>query len=390
LKAQLAEARTLGGARDKIETMSAEVTDENPYSRLMALQRMGIVKNYEDIRKCSVVIVGVGGVGSVAAEMLTRCGIGKLLLYDYDTVELANMNRLFFTPDQAGLSKVDAAAETLLNINPDVNMEAHHCNICTVDEYDKFLERIEHGGIEEGSPVSLVLSCVDNYAARMVVNRACLKLDQAWMESGVAENAVSGHIQMMLPGRTMCFECAPPLIVADGIDEKTLKREGVCAASLPTTMGMTAGMLVQNVLKYLLGFGTVAMYLGYNAMDDYFPTMMLTPSGTCPNYKCLELQKKYEGWDMVSSVMPWKALEAAEAADREVVHEANDWGISCDDDEPAIDWGESAEPAAPGTGVKYAFETNVNEQVAEEDLVQVDADASVEDLQAQMKAMMKN
>jgi tRNA A37 threonylcarbamoyladenosine dehydratase len=41
-----------------------------------------------------VAVVGVGGVGSVAAEMLTRCGIGKLLLFDYDKVELANMNRL--------------------------------------------------------------------------------------------------------------------------------------------------------------------------------------------------------------------------------------------------------------------------------------------------------
>lgn len=49
----------------------------------MALQRMGIVKNYEDIRKYTVVIVGVGGVGSVTAEMLTRCGIGKVLCYLY-------------------------------------------------------------------------------------------------------------------------------------------------------------------------------------------------------------------------------------------------------------------------------------------------------------------
>jgi len=45
------------------------------------------------IRTYSVAIVGIGGVGSVAAEMLTRCGIGKLLLFDYDKVELANMNR---------------------------------------------------------------------------------------------------------------------------------------------------------------------------------------------------------------------------------------------------------------------------------------------------------
>ena len=49
----------------------------------------------------------------MTAEMLTRCGIGKLLLFDYDKVELANMNRLFFQPHQAGLSKVDAAEKTL-------------------------------------------------------------------------------------------------------------------------------------------------------------------------------------------------------------------------------------------------------------------------------------
>jgi ubiquitin-like modifier-activating enzyme 5 len=40
------------------------------------------------------------------------------------------------------------------------------------------------------------------------------------------------------------------LIVATGISEKTLKREGVCAASLPTTMGIVAGFLIQNALKY--------------------------------------------------------------------------------------------------------------------------------------------
>lgn len=44
----------------------------------MALKRMGIVDNYEKIRDLSVAIVGVGGVGSVTAEMLTRCGIGKV------------------------------------------------------------------------------------------------------------------------------------------------------------------------------------------------------------------------------------------------------------------------------------------------------------------------
>lgn len=57
------------------------------------------------------------------------------------------------------------------------------------------------------------------------------------------------------------FQCAPPLVVASKIDEKTLKKDGVCAASLPTTMGIVAGFLVQNTLKYLLGFGEVLWHL---------------------------------------------------------------------------------------------------------------------------------
>lgn len=51
-------------------------------------------------------------------------------------------------------------------------------------------------------PYHQVLSCVDNYGARTAVNQACNELDLPWMESGVSEDAVSGHIQTLLPGRT--------------------------------------------------------------------------------------------------------------------------------------------------------------------------------------------
>ena len=108
----------------------------------------------------------------------------------------------------------------------------------------------------------------------------------------MSENAVSGHIQFLQPGATACFACAPPLVVAANIDEKTLKREGVCAASLPTTMGIVAGFLVQNTLKYLLKFGTVSHYLGYNAMLDFFPTMSMKPNPHCDEYHCMKQQKK--------------------------------------------------------------------------------------------------
>lgn len=104
----------------------------------MALKRMGIVSNYEEIRNFTVAVVGVGGVGSVTAEMLTRCGIGRLILFDYDKVELANMNRLFFQPHQSGLSKVEAAGDTLRTINPDVDINMHNYNITSVEYYDEF------------------------------------------------------------------------------------------------------------------------------------------------------------------------------------------------------------------------------------------------------------
>lgn len=79
----------------------------------MALKKMGIVENYEQIREKTVLIVGIGGVGGIVAEMLTRCGIGKLILFDYDLVELANMNRLFYQPHQCGLKKVQVALDVL-------------------------------------------------------------------------------------------------------------------------------------------------------------------------------------------------------------------------------------------------------------------------------------
>lgn len=325
--------------RSKVKDMSAEVVDSNPYSRLMALQRMGIVENYEKIREFSVAIVGIGGVGSVAAEMLTRCGIGRLLLYDYDKVELANMNRLFFRPEQVGMTKTDAAVETLSDINPDVVLESYTLNITTVQGFETFMSSLRNKTFrpsQQGAGVDLVLSCVDNYEARMVVNQACNELNQIWMESGVSEDAVSGHIQLLIPGETACFACAPPLVVASGVDERTLKREGVCAASLPTTMGVVAGLLVQNTLKFLLKFGHVSPYLGYNALKDYFPTMEMKPNPQCSNVACLERQKDYFLTKPARDAAAKAKLDAeALSSKEESLHADNEWNISVvDDSEP--------------------------------------------------------
>ncbi|KAM6223148.1 ubiquitin-like modifier-activating enzyme 5 [Rhynchocyon petersi] len=372
-----------GGGRARIEKMSSEVVDSNPYSRLMALKRMGIVNDYERIRSFAVAIVGIGGVGSVTAEMLTRCGIGKLLLFDYDKVELANMNRLFFQPHQAGLSKVQAAEHTLSNINPDVVFEAHNYNITTVENFQHFLDRISNGGLEEGRPVDLVLSCVDNFEARMTINTACNELGQTWMESGVSENAVSGHIQLIIPGESACFACAPPLVVAANIDEKTLKRDGVCAASLPTTMGVVAGLLVQNVLKFLLNFGSVSFYLGYNAMQDFFPTMSMKPNPQCDDRNCRKQQEDYK-----KKVAALPKQEAVQEEEEGIVHEDNEWGIELVSEvsEAELRCSSGLVPDLP-EGITVAYTVPQKQEDSALEVTVEDSGESLEDLMAKMKNM---
>ncbi|CAG9462447.1 unnamed protein product [Pedinophyceae sp. YPF-701] len=338
--------------------MSSEVSASNPYSRVMAMQTMGVVREFDRIRRMTVAVVGVGGVGSVAAEMLARCGIGRLVLFDYDRVELANMNRLFYRPDQVGLAKVDAARLTLGAINPDVAVDAHCINVATVRGHAALVGALS-GQAENppskatpaigtyaaaqrprGRPVDLVLCCVDNYNARLAVNRACLQLGVDFLESGVSEDALSGHVQRVTPGRTACYECAPPLAVASGVDESTLRREGVCAASLPTTMGLVAALLAQAALKTLLSFGQVSDFVGYGAMKDHFSTMPVRPNPDCASELCRAAQQR------AAEVPGGLAPAAAPAADAAPLHpDGNEWNIRVvagDDDR------DDEAPRAPG------------------------------------------
>jgi ubiquitin-like modifier-activating enzyme 5 len=222
--------------------------------------------------------------------MLVRCGVGKLILYDYDKVELANMNRLFYTPDQVGLSKVEAARKTLLKINDKVEIEVFNHNITTSENYEQMKEKILKGGKTPETRVNLVISCVDNYAARSSINGACNELQQLWIESGVSEDALNCHFQLMIPGETACFSCMPPLAMIEN-NEHTIKREGVCTASLPTTMGITAGFIAQNVLKILLRFEEITYYLSYNSRNEFFSRTRFDPNPECKDKNCLKNQK---------------------------------------------------------------------------------------------------
>ena len=77
----------------------------------------GQIRKIENTKLC---IAGCGGLGSNIAHMLVRCGFRKFVLMDYDVVEMKNLNRQFFFPDQEGLLKTDALVQNLRMINPDI------------------------------------------------------------------------------------------------------------------------------------------------------------------------------------------------------------------------------------------------------------------------------
>jgi len=77
----------------------------------------------EGFQKASVAVCGLGGRGSCIALCLARAGIGKLILIDYDRVELSNLHRQQYKPGQIGLLKTEALAENLKEINPYIRLE---------------------------------------------------------------------------------------------------------------------------------------------------------------------------------------------------------------------------------------------------------------------------
>lgn len=79
-------------------------------------------KRLSKIQAVKVGIAGAGGLGSNCAVNLVRSGINKLVIVDYDRVEVSNINRQYYFLDQTGKPKVDALRETLLRINPDLEL----------------------------------------------------------------------------------------------------------------------------------------------------------------------------------------------------------------------------------------------------------------------------
>lgn len=183
----------------------------------------------------SVLVVGVGALGTVISNHLVRAGIGKLRIVDRDYVELSNLQRqMLFDEDDVldALPKVIAAKNKLQKINHKVDIDARVENVTN--------ENIAE--LTEG--IDLVLDGTDNFSTRYLINDICYKKNIPFSYGGVVGSR--GMSAFFVPSETPCLRCIMEGHLNEG---ETCDTVGVIAPAVD----IVSSMQVTEALKYLTG-----------------------------------------------------------------------------------------------------------------------------------------
>ncbi len=169
------------------------------YSRHLLLPEIDIA-GQEKLAQSSVLIVGVGGLGSPAALYLAASGIGKLLICDHDKVDLTNLQRQILHNTAAiGKLKTDSAKKSLQCINPEIQIVplAEYATAALLNQY---LARVD-----------AVVDASDNFLTRHLINQACLK-HQKPLISGAAIR-FEGQVTLfdLRDTKNPCYHCLFPI-----------------------------------------------------------------------------------------------------------------------------------------------------------------------------------
>ena len=136
------------------------------YSTPKWLERTELLVKREPLEKLhqtNVLLVGLGGVGSYAAEFLVRAGIGKLTIVDGDIVDITNINRqLPALSTTVGQSKAALMRDRLLAINPQLELQA----------INTFLNPMETTELVNSSPFDYVMDCIDSVTPKLYLIKA--------------------------------------------------------------------------------------------------------------------------------------------------------------------------------------------------------------------------
>jgi len=148
------------------------------------------------LKNATVAVVGIGG-GSVIVTWLAAMGVGKIIIVDYDTVELNNLNRQFFYSEHdIGDNKTSALARRIHSLNSDVQIEMHHRKI---DSAESLLDIIPGA--------DLVVCAIDQppLLGSRYVNSACLHLRIPSYYVGIGNTV--GFFYRVFPYQSSCIDC---------------------------------------------------------------------------------------------------------------------------------------------------------------------------------------
>lgn len=202
------------------------------------------VSGQEKLLDARVLIVGMGGLGCPAAMYLAASGVGHLVIADYDTVELSNLQRqIAHGTSDIGRLKVDSARDTLLELNPGIQVTAISQRL----DPDTLAREVEAADV--------VIDGTDNFDTRFIINEQCVK-SRTRLVSGAAIR-LEGQLMVYDPARpdAPCYRC----LYQEGSDEQLNCAENGIAAPV---VGAIGTLQATETIKLIAGFGTsLAGYL---------------------------------------------------------------------------------------------------------------------------------
>jgi molybdopterin/thiamine biosynthesis adenylyltransferase len=183
----------------------------------------------------SVLVAGLGALGSAAARRLADAGVGRLVLVDPDVVELSNLHRqLLHDTSRIGRPKVDSAAESLRAGHPRLCVETH---VGALDPTNsaRYLAAAE-----------FVIDATDGVASKFLLNDAAVLSGRPYSHAGIL--GFRGQTMTVCPGRSACYRCLFPEPPA-GDEVPSCREAGIVGA----VAGVIGSIQAAEAIRTLLG-----------------------------------------------------------------------------------------------------------------------------------------
>ncbi|MCA9973381.1 MAG: ThiF family adenylyltransferase [Anaerolineales bacterium] len=199
----------------------------------------------EVVRDATIMVIGAGALGNEVLKNLALMGIGNVLICDFDTIEDSNLSRsVLFRSSDNGRRKVDAAADGVKALNPDVNVMTWHGDI----NFEMGLGVFRH--------VDAIVGCLDNREARLSINRFSWAVQKPWIDGAIQE--LMGIVRVFWPGDGACYECTLTDLDYQIINLRyscpLLARQNLLQGKVPTTptsASIVAAFQTQEALKII-------------------------------------------------------------------------------------------------------------------------------------------